>query len=189
MLNYCSNCGKPVKPGHNYCGKCGVKLSNIKVIEPPEENNPPVRINPPENKPGINMVSVILIFACIAVWFFAPLAAVNYASVDAQPTGLMLFEDEDYDLEWLMGSPVFWLETVSLLLMAVCMIATLSRDRKSTRGYAFLSALCLAVVGVCMYFWVEQDMDYFLAAFGWGFWTVIGLMLLTAITNIPGGNQ
>lgn len=135
------------------------------------------------------MVSVISILACVAVWFFAPLAAVNYASVDAQPTGLMLFEDEDYDLVWLMDSPVFWVETVSLLLMAVCMITTLSCDRKSIRGYAFLSVLSLAAVGVCMYFWGERDMDCFLGALGWGFWTVIGLMLLMVITNIPGGNQ
>ena len=186
MPNYCSNCGNPVKPGHNFCGKCGMKLPNETLIEPPK-NNPPTASNPPESKSQINVISVVIILACIAVWFFAPLAAVNYASVDAQPTGLMLFEDEDYDLEWLMGSPVFWLETVSLLLMAVCMIAALSHDRKSTRGYALLSVLCLAAVGVCMYFGVERDMDYFLGAFGWGFWTVIGLMLLTAITNIPAG--
>ena len=180
MTKFCGNCGSPVKGGQKFCGQCGAEMPEYIISDPPVQNDP---IFPTAHKrhSQVNIFCLLLIFCCILLWLFAPLAAINYLSLGDQSTGWYLLSGEDYELDYLKDSTIFKLEVFVLVGVVLCFLIELTGKQMAVRIVSILTVFVQIITVICMFNWLEGDMDYFREAFGLGFWGIAVLLVLVSI--------
>ena len=180
IMNYCWKCGNPVKPAQKFCAKCGAKLRGEEI----EEKHIDKTIAGKGKLPGMNAFCLLLIIACAIVWFCTPLAKIEYVKTAPHPSGLFLLENLNKELAACIRSFTFWLEMLSLLGIIAGLFAAFFHKRRASSDYALISAFNLLFIVVFDLFRRSGNIDFLLSDFGWGFWTLLGLLIFTAIVNI-----
>jgi len=190
MPNYCSNCGNPVKPGQNFCGKCGAKLNEISTEV---EHESSIRGDAKPEQQGVSenvatnyyVICVVLVCIGIVLWFCTPLVAIIPGS-PLKGAKLLNLAFDEYTSDILLESNMLWPALGVLAGMVFCMIALVSKAPGGTRFFSFAAGIVtpLFYLLLAVNLGDSDFLDYFVDAsdmIGSGSWIITGIMLVVFI--------
>jgi len=104
-MKYCPGCGREVRAGANFCGRCGHRLSSDSTPGAASENSEvPGNISPPEKlvkpvrrkKRGKALITILfLVLLVIGAWYVSPFARFKLPSGNGLSAGTGLKNTED----------------------------------------------------------------------------------------------
>lgn len=123
-----------------------------------------------------NLISIILLAACIGLWFAAPFLSINMMTLGDQPTAFELFGDELNYYFNMEETPNYWAAMLVMIAIVLSMICALTGLNGAARFFAFLGELPLGWGFLQMYMWTEGG-PYLMDSIGFGFWGMAVLLL------------
>lgn len=136
-----------------------------------------------DSSSNIRVPSLIAIFICAILWFFAPFIAINILTLGDQPTALQFITDDIFYIGELTESPAFWAAVFSLGGIIMCFICDIIKKPVVSRIIAVLAEIPMVWAMVNAFRWADGDMEDFFDMFGMGFWGIFLLFLVVILVR------
>ena len=130
---------------------------------------------------GFKSICLVLLSQAEFLWFAAPFAAVNLATVNDQPAALRFITGNIPFSGDLAETSAYWAAVLSLCGIILCILCTVYQLNLLTCACAVLTEIPLAVAFVDVYRWADGDFGDITRCLGMGFWGIVLLLLATAV--------
>lgn len=183
---FCESCGSKLEDDDLFCPECGEPCCTLEEYENRQGNHVkgaesgisiPSDSDNRESSSSINYLCLVFLIGCIILWYTAPFAAINLATLGDQPTALQLVMDDVIYIGELTESTAFWAAIASIIGIIICFISTVVTANGMTRIVAVLTEIPLTIALFDIVYWAD-DIEEFLEAIGPGFWGIFILLFI-----------
>ena len=188
----CKKCGSNLSEESKYCKFCGEPIlstdeSNHRNTENkigPDDSELPVSLPQTGNttKP-FKVICLLLIIVCGIIWYASPFVAINYLTLDNQPTAWQLITDDVPYIGDLSGEPEIIAAYGTIIGIGICLLCLLARWNTGVSIIALITELPLCWELVKAYHWANGDLEDILSIIGYGFWLIAALLVVIAIAS------
>ena len=131
------------------------------------------------------IISILLLMACLVLWCSQPFMAINMMTLDDQPAAADLFGEELAQYFDLSDTPPYWTALGVIICIAIALTAAFIDLTGVKQSAALLGEFPLIWGFHQMYLWTKGS-DYLFDTVGIGFWGIAALLIIVALLGKDG---